>query len=95
MFQLLFFLICVNLIFKIYILPETVGLEGLMTVTNQIELELLKSIWCHITLGEKSMWVLGCVECAIFWAVWIMGSVIQGCVVGGLGGLEAFHLMKN
>ena len=36
-------------------------------------------------------------ECAIFWAVWIMGSVIMGCVVGGLeglgglGGLEALE----
>ena len=29
-------------------------------------------------------------ECAIFSAVWIMGSVILGCVVGGLGGLEAW-----
>ncbi len=25
-------------------------------------------------------------ECAINLAVWIMGSVILGCVVGGLGG---------
>ena len=27
-------------------------------------------------------------ECAIILAVWIMGSVILSCVVGGLGGLN-------
>ena len=53
----------------------------------------LNLIFCNKKCTRLSLYskVFGCVECAIFPAVWIMGSVILGCVVGGLGGLEAWR----
>ena len=45
-------------------------------------------------LAHIAVKFFGCVECAIFSAVWITGSVILGCVVGGLGGLGGLGALE-
>ena len=47
------------------------------------------SVVCHIQISStvwSALKFFGCVDCAIILVVWIMASVILGCMVGGLGG---------